>query len=278
MWIETRLHVEMRCDDICERWQKHEFDWQQLTLCALLSHAVCIRIWWVYIPNLIRKIIKHYIWSCYNWKYNFFFPGLELNSSYDHVLNLSCISVFSQFVFFSSTNNSFPPLAVSGLQQRWGRHSNTYLYFYWPFKREGVLKTVFFGLFFLPGLSHKQRLSNFNPSQIFKRRSHLAASSCCRCCWGRCCRRPGCFWAGWRVRVGRISAFCIRDVLSRHCFQRLLCPLVDCQLLLLEVCCHFHGDIIILMLMNHCNAANDDMKPGRNDDTHRLQAVWFTLK
>lgn len=72
--------------------------------------------------------------------------------------------------------------------------------------------------------------------------------------------------------------FCICDVLSRHCFQRLLCPLVNCQLLFLQVRCRFHGYVIILMLMNHCNAVNDNMKPGRNDDTRRLQAVWFTLK
>lgn len=52
------------------------------------------------------------------------------------------------------------------------------------------------------------------------------------------------------------------------CDMRLLCPLDNCQLLFPELCFRFHGFLIILMLMNRCNAVNDNMKPGRNDHTH----------
>lgn len=51
---------------------------------------------------------------------------------------------------------------------------------------------------------------------------------------------------------------CICHVLSRHCFQRLLYPLVN----YVEVCCCFHDYIIILLFMNHCNAVNDNRQFG----------------
>lgn len=131
-----------------------------------------------------------------------------------------------------------------------------------------------FDLLFFPGLAHKQRISNIHPSQIFQRRSHLAASSCCRCRRGRCRRRTGCFWTGWRVRVCRTSALflllcyfsfvllsqIVRDVLSS---QSLFCLLVT--------------NSLIILMKDHCKAADDNLEPDGNVDTLDIN-VWFTLK
>lgn len=126
----------------------------------------------------------------------------------------------------------------------------------------------------LPGLSHKQRLSNFDPSQIFKCRSHLAASSCCWCCWGWC-RRPGCFWGGWRVRVCRISAFCLYLWL----FSEAALPSSRLSALISRSMLPFpwlysNSDVDESLSMTTWNL----VEMMTHTHTHRLQAVWFTLK
>lgn len=123
MWIETRFHVEMCCDDICERWEKHGFERQRLTSCAL-SHAICIRIWWVYIPNLNQKKMKHYIWNCYSWIYQLFcWFGIKL-LIWSHMVKSVLHICVQQIVFVSRTNHSSCSSTVSGLQRRWGRYLN----------------------------------------------------------------------------------------------------------------------------------------------------------
>lgn len=77
-----------------------------------------------------------------------------------------------------------------------------------------------------------------------------------------------------RLLRSRLKSMCLQNLcvmsVSVKLFadMRLLCPLDNCQLLFPELCFRFHGFLIILMLMNRCNAVNDNMNPGRNDHTH----------